>query len=220
MMMSVNNTITLAANNNYVKGKWEKLGQELAFDASFVSSIWDKIESLYSEPGRHYHTLTHIEELLHLADAHQHDLEKHSVVGLSILFHDIIYNPKAGDNEEQSAIMFEESLGSLLDANMRKLVCDYIIATKTHDVSSSIDRDLQYFIDFDVAVLGAQRPKYIQYAAHIRQEYIHVKESDYCHERSRFMRAFLVNTEQSDAINTSILFNKRNCKDISSPICF
>lgn len=181
--------------SRYAKGKWEILCQTLALDPHITSIIWDKIQLRYTEAGRYYHTLCHIEELLRLADAYENDLEKRSVVGLSIFFHDIVYDPKAGDNEEQSALMFQETIGPLLDANMCQVVCDYIIATKKHDVSSSDDRDLQYFIDFDLAVLGAERIKYTQYAAHIRHEYIHVEKNVYCLERSKFMRTFLMNTE-------------------------
>lgn len=71
---------------------------------------------LYSEQHRRYHTLNHIHDCLdklrlnfkeHLS---QHDFE---VITLALIYHDVIYNPKAIDNEELSAQYFKEDAKSL-----------------------------------------------------------------------------------------------------------
>jgi len=80
-----------------------------------------------------------------------------------------------------------------LDAVLSKKVGAYVLATKTHDVSASLDRDLRLFVDMDMAVLG--RPTrtgpggYAEYAARIRSEYAHVSDADYCTARAAFLAA-------------------------------
>ena len=175
--------------------RWNSLCNSLGVSAERAASLWVLLSSKYSEPTRYYHTLTHIDALLQLAEEYARSLRNRNVVDLAIFFHDVIYDPTASDNEEKSALLFEEVMGSLLDVDIVQVVSAYIIETKKHDVSGSEDSDLKYFIDFDVAVLGANREEYTKYAADIRREYIHVEESVYCTARPKFMRAFLQNTE-------------------------
>ncbi|KEG07189.1 hypothetical protein DQ04_10621020 [Trypanosoma grayi] len=73
----------------------------------------------YSEPQRRYHTLAHLEEMLQqlaryqagAPAAHRLPLEGDTtrclVVELALLFHDAVYDPRRGDNEERSAEWFQ-----------------------------------------------------------------------------------------------------------------
>jgi predicted metal-dependent HD superfamily phosphohydrolase len=45
--------------------------------------------------------------------------------------------------------------------------------------------------DADLAILGAPREKYVQYAQAIRQEYVHVPSAEYHVGRSRVLHSFL-----------------------------
>jgi predicted metal-dependent HD superfamily phosphohydrolase len=56
----------------------------------------------------------------------------------------------------------------------------YIIATKTHKIDpEDNDTDFQFFLDFDLAILGKPEDGYNRYANQIRQEYIHVPNEKY-----------------------------------------
>lgn len=118
----------------------------------------------------------------------------HHAVYLSIYFHDIIYNPKSSTNEEDSAIIFEQLFSTYIDRSLIDKVKMYILETKKHDVIDSNDKDLQFFIDFDMSVLGRCREEYVEYAAQIRQEYQHVEHEAYCKGRSKILRDFLQQT--------------------------
>ncbi len=55
----------------------------------------------YEEPHRRYHALPHIADMLHRG----RDLQLDDVQVAAIWFHDAIYDPRALDNEAQSAAL-------------------------------------------------------------------------------------------------------------------
>ena len=77
------------------------------------------------------------------------------------------------------------------DVPVRDKVYSYILETKLHNVSSSRDRDLQLFVDFDMQVLGRPRAEYRTYAMNIRREYAHIQSQDYCTGRAAALKNFL-----------------------------
>jgi predicted metal-dependent HD superfamily phosphohydrolase len=118
-------------------------------------------------------------------------------VTLAILFHDIIYDPTSGHNEEDSADFFLKFAKEIrLDDSLAQKVYKYIMATKKHTVQHSSDEDLKLFIDFDMAVLGRPRQCYEVYAGQIRKEYIHVEPLDYCKQRGAFLASMAENRLQ------------------------
>lgn len=127
-----------------------------------IAEKWSKIiEGHYShEPQRHYHNLQHVSSMLECADRHEDALVDPLVVRLAIYFHDIIYDPKRSDNELKSIAIFREFVKdvSLSSARVDK-VCSYIERTNTHTLveESCDDKDLRYFLDFDLEVLPARR---------------------------------------------------------------
>jgi len=132
--------------------------------------------------------------LLAIASSYSSILMDHHAVYLSIYFHDIIYNPKSSTNEEDSKNIFDQLFSPYLDRSLIDKVKLYILETKKHDVIDSNDKDLQFFIDFDMSILGRSRAQYVEYATHIRQEYQHVEHEAYCKGRSKILRDFLQQT--------------------------
>jgi predicted metal-dependent HD superfamily phosphohydrolase len=65
--------------------------------------IYEKLAASYSEPHRAYHNLTHLHECLVALDASAVEPASARIVEVALWFHDSVYDPKAGDNEEQSA---------------------------------------------------------------------------------------------------------------------
>ncbi|ESL07679.1 hypothetical protein TRSC58_04628 [Trypanosoma rangeli SC58] len=75
------------------------------------------IVTRYTEPQRHYHTLTHLEEMLGCLARFQSEAPmahrlpaagaQRIVVELATLFHDAVYDPRRSDNEECSAAWFQ-----------------------------------------------------------------------------------------------------------------
>src|SRR5262249_2268146 len=110
---------------------------------------------------------------------------------LAAWFHDAVYDSRADDNEERSALLAESvCAGWGLPAETVHLVGRLIRATRTHQADVD-DRDAAVLLDADLAILGAEREVYDAYAAAIRREYAWVAENDYKQGRSRILHEFL-----------------------------
>jgi len=184
-----------------VENIWKNdLADDLGLTETQKNIIWEVIENKYCEIHRYYHNLNHIYQLLLLSKQHKELLKDYNTVDLSIFFHDIIYDPKSKQNEEESAILFQSLFQSLIDQSILEKVSSYIIATKNHlsfasNIPKDVDTDLLYFLDFDLSILGQNKQDYSLYSYNIRQEYCHVEKDIYCHERSKFLRHLISQSE-------------------------
>lgn len=137
---------------------------------SVLRNIFDKLCALYQQPHRAYHNLHHIAALLELAESHRTDLRDFRAVYLSIWFHDAVYRPLLKNNEEASAALARQELKALqISASELDKISRYILATKHHEPSD--DSDLQWLLDFDLAILSSPPEVYEAYTRQIRQEY-------------------------------------------------
>jgi predicted metal-dependent HD superfamily phosphohydrolase len=132
----------------------------------------------YSEPHRAYHDLAHIAELLRWFDALTWESPRD--VYDAILFHDAIYDPARGDNEERSA-----QLALAHGASPR--AAELIRLTAKHGSITSADRDAAQFLDADTAILGAEPAAFDAYDAAIRIEYAHVPDAAFRAGRRAFL---------------------------------
>src|SRR5262245_37767799 len=134
-------------------------------NSDLVLNCFEEIKKAYSDDSRHYHNLVHIEQLLQLADQYQNAIQNKLVVDLAIFYHDVVYVAGRNDNEAESAAFASKELEKL-DVEMEVIgkVAQYILATKDHFSVQANDRDLQYFLDFDLSILSAQPDVYREYA--------------------------------------------------------
>jgi predicted metal-dependent HD superfamily phosphohydrolase len=148
-----------------------------------------EVAARYGSPDRHYHTLDHIAALLDLlADT---GTAAGPALLLAVWLHDVVYDSRAADNEEQSAAFARQWLGALgLPGGLRDEVSRLILLTKTHDVRADDDAG-RLLVDADLAVLGAEPAAYDQYARAIRKEYAWVSEEHYRAGRRKVLEGFL-----------------------------
>ncbi|XP_022102797.1 uncharacterized protein LOC110985789 isoform X2 [Acanthaster planci] len=184
-----------------LQAQWQRL---VAFnqcqDSVQSNEWWIRLRNHYSEGARQYHTLEHIDNMFSLYEENRKKLTSAEEVGWAIVFHDVIYNPKARDNEDQSAELFQTFASECLPespSSMTQRVKELILMTKTHHTEAHQvpnmygEGDEHYFLDFDMQVLGWSSDDYDVYAQQIRQEYIHVPEQFYCSARAQVLRTFL-----------------------------
>lgn len=137
-----------------------------------------------AEPHRHYHTLDHIAQML----AHAGSAPSRELLA-AIWLHDIVYDPRAADNEERSAALAGRDLAaSDLDV---ATVQDLIIATKHHIFAPAQSSGAALIVDLDLLILGEPPAGYDCYAAAIRREYAHVAEAAYRPARAQLLERFL-----------------------------
>jgi predicted metal-dependent HD superfamily phosphohydrolase len=172
---------------------WQSLLVCFNVGPDMARQAFDQLADRYAEPWRHYHTLEHIASMID-------ELEKAaSAVAIpnmhpllfAAYFHDIIYDPRAADNEERSADHADTALSLLgVPASTIAAVRAPILKTKRH-VTEPDDVAGQLFLDADLAILGASASEYDRYAAQIRQEYAWVPEPAYRAGRRKVLEGFL-----------------------------
>ncbi len=144
----------------------------------------------HAEPHRHYHSLEHLRECFAGLDASAHLAERSAEVELALWFHDAIYDPRAHDNEEQSARWAERSL---LEGGVGREIAgrvrDLVLATR-HDAAPA-GADATLLVDIDLSILGAPPARFDAYEVQVRQEYAWVDEGAFREGRARILRAFL-----------------------------
>lgn len=144
----------------------------------------------YSEPHRHYHNLQHLDECLREFDETRALARDPALVEITLWFHDAVYDPRSGTNEEDSAaladsILADASLPAPRIADVRTL----ILCTKTHQPGPHPDAAL--LIDIDLAILGQPASRFFEYERAIRAEYAWVPAVIYAEKRSEILARFL-----------------------------
>jgi predicted metal-dependent HD superfamily phosphohydrolase len=174
-----------------LKRTWQELIFPYSKDEKLINDAFDELVARYSAVGRYYHNLSHLQALLALQQQFAGLARNKEIMQLAIFYHDIIYNVKQTDNEEQSALAagrFLQQTG--FPAYQLITVMDYIRATKSH-TGDEHDEDLQLFLDFDLAILGSEVGNYRQYARQVRQEYSIYPDEVYNPGRKKVLAHFL-----------------------------
>ncbi|MBL9145747.1 MAG: hypothetical protein JNM99_18860 [Verrucomicrobiaceae bacterium] len=168
--------------------RWHRCCESLGATRRDTDGWHTRLLAAWSEPQRAYHTLQHLEECLDLLDSSR--CTQPSVVEMALWFHDAVYDPKAGDNEERSASMAAEALSDLgLSDSVVQSVRRLIMLTKTHHAGEEVDDGL--LIDIDLAILGQSVERFDQYEEQIRFEYSWVPSEVYREKRAEVLRGFL-----------------------------
>lgn len=181
--------------------RWQHLWLGLGTTRARVPSL-DALLAAYAVPARAYHNLRHIEECLRELDQARSWAERPDEVELAIWFHDAVYDPRRGDNEERSAEMAVDwieaaGLSGLLGERVRQLV----LATRHKDLPEGADARL--LMDVDLSILGQPPAVFDEYERGIRLEYAHVDEKTFRHGRAKILRRFLAGPiYQTDFLRT------------------
>ena len=169
---------------------FETLLLKIGFDQSKIVSLWHDLEKVYSAKSRHYHNLTHLDEMITLYEIHNSQLQFRDEVLYSIFYHDYVYKVTRKDNELKSA---EHALLILpLNATLNKqLVFDIICATQLHQHNEN--EDTNWLIDFDLKILSKDWDDYKIYCNQIRKEYKIYPNILYKPGRKKALQHFLEN---------------------------
>lgn len=132
------------------------------------------LQNRYSEGQRRYHTFEHLQEVFGELIEHQDDIENPLLVGFADLYHDSFYDPMAvpGRNEYLSSVLGRDEVEPLYGWNLAAKVGYFITATARHEEQSE-NSDLSFFLDADLAILGAEPERYDRYAGDIAVENEH-----------------------------------------------
>jgi len=183
-----------------LRSRWHELTTGIKDEVA--RKWWKIIESNYAESSvRHYHTLVHVADMFEHYDSCKSKLKAPNEVAYAIYFHDLVYDPKSSDeNEEGSITLFKRFTREAeipKESSVYKNVIHLISLTTTHlteehkqlDVYG--DGDQHYFLDFDMVILGSKSNDYDNYAGKIRQEYSFLSDITYKSLRAKVLKSFL-----------------------------
>lgn len=160
--------------------------------AAGATPWYHALRSRYDEPQRHYHSFTHIQACLQHFDAVRPLLQELVAVELALWFHDVVYDPRAKDNEARSADFARTALQACqLEPALITRVEQLILLTRHIAPPTGVDTDARYLLDIDLAILGAEPTLYDRYETWVRQEYAHVPRLLFRWGRKRLLRRFL-----------------------------
>lgn len=196
---------------------WANLAKGYRINAEQSRNWFARLEALYQQSHRYYHTFSHVAALVRLYEAHLPRLSRPLLVLLAIFFHDAIYYPTRKDNEEKSATLFREFVANVgLRKEDEDLVAHWIMLTQGHMQAIQEEEDALYFLDFDLSVLGSPWTEYQMYAKQIRAEYSHLDEEMFQKGRSAVLRSFL---QSSRIFKTNALHNLLEAQARSNLSC-
>lgn len=159
-------------------------------DQDSIDILWSEIENKYSEKGRYYHNLEHLENMFSELDIVKGKIENLAAISFSVFYHDVIYDAASKTNEEQSAEFAQLGLKKLgIDQNSIEKISEQISATKVHQQSS--DNDTNYLLDADLSILGKSLKSYMDYTKKIRKEYSIYPDLLYKPGRKKVLKHFL-----------------------------
>lgn len=173
-------------------------------DSEYMESLWSDIAKQHSKKNRYYHNLSHLENLYrHLIEV-KNEIKDWDMVLFALFYHDYIYNVYKQDNEEQSAKKAKKILNTLKIEKKRITTCfDTIIATQGHKIAKS--KDINYFTDADLSILGSDWKTYERYYKNVRKEYKHYPDFMYHKGRIKVLHHF---KDMPAIFKTNYFYNK------------
>jgi predicted metal-dependent HD superfamily phosphohydrolase len=174
----------------HLKNQFEQLCSPFTKDQQLMNDLWNEIETRYSEKGRHYHNLLHLENMFRELEEVKVKLSDFTVISFSVFYHDIIYDATSKSNEEKSAVTAEKRLAELhINKDKISIISEQILATKAHQRSDH--EDTNYLLDADLSVLGKDFKTYLEYTQNIRKEYSIYPDFLYKPGRKKVLKHFL-----------------------------
>lgn len=152
-------------------------------------TLWNELEKRYSRRGRHYHTMTHLDNLVKVLQPQKKLFTNWGGVVIAVAYHDAVYNVLKKNNEERSAVLAEKRMKEIsLAADVIQQIGRFIRATQSHH---SVDVETDLFTDADLSILGAEPAAYEFYAQQIRKEYFIYPDMMYYPGRKKVLQHFL-----------------------------
>jgi predicted metal-dependent HD superfamily phosphohydrolase len=174
-----------------LRQQWERDIAAIGATTLAAERVLADIVARHGETHRRYHGQSHLVALFDLLDLHAPHIMPGSAPRLAVWWHDLVYDPRAQDNEAKSADIARDRLDALgAKPDVVEETHRLILMTRNHwDGGSAGDGD--YFLDADIAILGAPDETYDAYAAAVRQEYSFVPDDAFRAGRSKFLESVL-----------------------------
>ncbi|WP_051683842.1 metal-dependent phosphohydrolase [Blastococcus sp. URHD0036] len=151
---------------------------ELAGDSPTSRTEWAAVVDAWGQPHRRYHDLAHLAAVLGIVGRLADAAGDPAAVRLAAWYHDVVYDPRRGDNEQVSAERARAGLRGLVPEERIEEVVRLVLLTAGHDAAPG-DANGAVLCDADLAVLAGPPDAYAAYASAIREEYGHLSDAEF-----------------------------------------
>lgn len=172
------------------------LGAGATASPADLAKIGESLLDRWSEPGRHFHNLRHLTDVLARVDELAEETHEPDLVRLAAWYHGAIFSAadgpsyahRGGEDERASAVLARHELTDLgVPAPAVDRVVDLVMALTRHSPSAD-DFDCAVLCDADLAMLAADPQRYKAYLAEVRAEYAHLPVEEFVKARIAILR--------------------------------
>jgi predicted metal-dependent HD superfamily phosphohydrolase len=155
-----------------------------------ATEIGHALLAAWSEPHRHYHSVTHLRDILAGVDELADLADDADAVRLAAWYHDCVYRGLP-DDEERSAVRAERDLSRLgVAPPLVDEVARLVRMTVSHDPAPG-DHNAEVLSDADLAALALPTESYRRNSEAIRDEYAHIPDEVFRKGRRQVLQALL-----------------------------
>ena len=172
-------------------------------DPAHADHVCQVLTGHYSEPGRYYHNLAHVNHCLGQARLVAGLLPDVHALELAIWFHDVVYDPRAHDNEARSATLFRELSGPVMAAAIVDHVERLVLVTQAGRTPRQADEACM--VDIDYSSFGLPWEPFLADSLAVRAERSHLTDEQYVVQQSGMLQGLL----RREAVFTTELFRAR-----------
>ena len=196
------------AHSTELLAHWHALGQALGSDSAAWRAEGRRLLRSWARWPRTYHDTTHLRACLRhmqaVQDQHPAALQNPQAVALALWYHDAIYWPWSGHNEERSADWARQFLQSQgLPTALAETVHQHVMDTR--HTPALLTGDARWVVDIDLAILGQSDTVYRQFERNVRSEYFFVRWPRYAVGRSAVLQGFL---DRSRIYGTDLFYQR------------
>lgn len=175
--------------------RFAELVDRLGGDGAMARETWSSVVAAWSAPERRYHGLGHLRACLATLDEAREDAafrDDADIAELALVYHDVVYDPRARDSEERSALRLIADARALgLSPACVEAAAACVRATAHMAGAGAVKVVEQLVIDVDLAILGSESSEFATYEAAVRAEYAHVAGVAFAIGRGRFLAELL-----------------------------
>jgi len=164
-----------------------------------IRDVGQALVDRWSEPGREFHNLKHLVDVLVRVDELAEETHEPDLVRLAAWYHGAVFDSadaksyanKGGEDEAASAsLAVTELVGLGVPAERAERVRQLVVALVRHSPDPA-DFDCAVLCDADLAMLAAEPQRYKAYLHDVRAEYAHLPAEDYVRARVRILHKLL-----------------------------
>lgn len=154
-----------------------------------AADVFAELARRYAEPHRHYHTPAHINHCLGQLDLVRERLATPDAVEMALWFHDVVYDPRARDNEQQSAELFRRRARDVLPAAFTDDVYRLIMITRHRETPARDDE--RHVVDIDLSCFGLEHDAFKRDSNDVRNEFAHLSDADFIPRQCGFLQSLI-----------------------------